>query len=372
MRVTKMTLVLFLAAANLAFSSDYRSGESIRINKGDTVSTDLFAGGRYVDILGYVAGDVFAGCQIVTVEGEIRDDLITAGQQTIVRGTIGDGVISFGQSIVIDGEVFGDVIAFSGIVRITDRAIIHGNLLVYSGEVFLDGGRVEGRLSGGCGKANLNGTVGLEVELETEKVSFGENYTAGGGTKLTLSRELPEDTENLPANLDFTVKERRIFFQKGFFYWSFFSMLIVGIILTSLFRNFSRDYLNIAEDNVAKSLGLGIVLLVATPVVVIVLAALFLTIPLALILAAVYLIFLYLSWIFASICVGKYTLELMHKENKANSIIWYLILGLLIVFLITKLPFLGWLVNLGVICFGLGSIILHIWHLRQNGNAKVA
>lgn len=356
-----LSMVIIWLSVSMLQASDYRGKENIRVDEGDTLSSDLFAGGRNVDIFGYLDGDLFAGAQRTTISGKVREDVLVGGEDLIIRGEVGDGVIFFGSYINIDGEVFGDVVAFCGQVSISSRGKIHGNLIVGTGELSLLGGTVGGYIKGGGGRIHLDGIVEGEVELEAEDVFFGPEYEAKQGTNLKLNRPLDEDAENVPADLNVEIRKRPFFFTRGFFYWSFFAMFLLGIVFTSLFKNFSRDYVTSAGEDQWKSLGMGLFLLIGIPVAIVILVALVLTIPIALIVLAAYLILLYLSSMFSALYVGSYVLNQFQKNGNSKLLIGPLFVGLLIVYIFPHLPYFGWLINLAIICFGIGSFVLYIW-----------
>ena len=142
-------------------------------------------------------------------------------------------------------------------------------------------------------------------------------------------------------------------------------MLIVGILITIVFKNFTRDLLSYAGDNILKNSGLGFLFLLITPLIIVILLILVLTIPVALILLALYLILLYLSCIFVGLYIGDYVMTLIRKEKSPNNLILPLIVGLVCVVLFSRLPFIGWLIELAIICFGGGSIIAYLWSLKN-------
>lgn len=365
-------LILCLAALSLT-AAEYRGAETVRVLDGDTLGTDLFAGCRTVDIEGFVNGDVYAGCERITVRGEVVQDVLAGCESLEIRGKVGDMVIFFGSDLLVDGEIGGDVLAFGGKVRITERGVIKGNLIVGVGDLLLEGGRVEGYVRGGAGYARLNGAVGQYLEMQAGHVRFGSNYSAPGGSKLTLPKELdPEKSGPLPDNLEIKIEKRRLFFQSLVFYWWLIALLITGLLLAALFKNFSRDYLAFAGKDFGKHLGVGFLALVAVPVGILILLLLVVTIPVGLILLALYLILLYLSLIFTALFAGDYLWKLFQKESPGTSLVWPVVLGVILVVLVPKIPFLGWLVSLAVICFGLGSFITYIWNLRRsNGTPAV-
>ena len=362
----KITLCIFLTIFSWAqpYAAEYLAREVVKISEQDTAYSDIFTGARYVDILGVVDGDVYAGCQAFTLEGEIEDDLWAGCRSLEIRGNVKDNVFGAAGTIVIDGEIGGDVIAYSGSVRITDRAKIKGNLYVGSGQLFFDGGRIGGNIKGGAGMIHLNGNVKGKVELEGKKVSFGPNYQAGDGTQLTLERELNrENMPNIPADLEVIIKEHKHFYNSVFFFWFFLSLLIVGIIIIALFKNFCLDYISHSRENPLKHLGLGFLVVIVTPIVLAVLMVLILTIPVGLILSAFYLILLYIGIVFASLFSGDYLLKLFKKDGK-SSLFWPLVLGIVIFVLLIQIPFVGFIFNLIVISFGSGSLISYIWKLK--------
>lgn len=367
-------VLLILCAATLQLTAaEYRGAETVRVSAGDTLDTDLFAGSRTVDIEGFVNGDVYAGCKRITVRGEVAQDVLAGCETLEIQGKVGDMVIFFGSDLLVDGEIGGDLLAFGGKVRITERGIIKGNLILGAGELLLEGGRVDGYVRGGAGYARLDGTVGQYLEMEAGHVRFGTNYSAPGGTKLTLPKELDrEKTGPLPDNLEIKIEKRRLFFQSLAFYWWLIALLITGILLVVLFKNFSRDYLTFAGKDLWKNLGAGFLALVVAPVAILILLLLVVTIPVGLILLALYLIVLYLSLIFTALFVGDYLWKLFQKESSGSSLVLPVVLGVILVVLIPKIPFIGWLVALAVICFGLGSFITYIWNLRRsNGTSAV-
>ncbi len=85
--------MLNLAIVSYLQGGDYRSGKTVRVNVTDSLSTDLLAGGRYIDILGYIDGDICSGGQKIDIEGEITDNVMVCGQELSIRGKVGGMVM---------------------------------------------------------------------------------------------------------------------------------------------------------------------------------------------------------------------------------------------------------------------------------------
>lgn len=362
--------VLIFSTFVLGFSAEYRSGESIVINEGDSLGNDLVSASRHVDILGFIERDIYSAGQRINVEGEIGEDFFGAAQEINIRGKVNDMVFGAGESITIDGEVGGDVVAFASEVRITPRAHIHGNLFVGCGSLSMDGGIITGWTRGAAGDLYLNGSVGDSVSLEAGKVRFGNNYSASQGTHLTLKEDLDRSAPNLPRNLAISIKKESAFYERGFFYWSLIAMFIVGLLISLIFKNFTNSLLNYAGKNILKNTGIGFLLLIASPVVIAILVILIITIPVALILLALYLIVLYLSSILTGLYVGKYVLELTWKKGRRLNLVLPLTVGLIIIVLLSHLPVVGWLVKLAVISYGMGSFVMYLWERKAANHSS--
>ena len=360
-------LLLILLMPVLTFASEYRTGQSIRVADDDTLYSDLFVGARYLEVDGFIDGDVYAGCERITINGEVADDVRAAGSEITVRGKVGDGFLGMGGMILIEGEINGDVIAYGGRVRLTPNTVIKGNIFLGCGEFRLEGGRIGGDITGGADKTYLNGSVKGVVELKTKEIEFGEKYAAAG-TFLGLRQAIDVETlENAPDNLKIEVVPYKRFYQSAFFYWAFLSTLIVGGLIIAFLRNFVCDYIDSAKRAIGKKLGLGLLILIAVPIAVVILLVMILTIPVGLITLVFYLILLYLSSIFTALFAGDYVQRLWHKNGVPNLFL-SLLIGLVVIFLLSELPFIGWLFEFAVISFGCGSFILYIWELLRPVN----
>ena len=362
-----LILALVFAFTLSLGAAEYLGGGTITIREMDTLETDLFSGCRILDINGYVEGDVFAGCEQITIEGKVLDDVITGCRVLTVTGVVGDNVIGFAQSIIIDGEVNGDVLAFGGMVRITERAEIKGNVFIGTGDFRFEGGTIGGFLKGGASEANLEGRILGEVELEVDDIYFGPDYFAKGGTTLKLQKPIEEfQIEHMPKDLEVRVKHEDMILGTLYFFWSLFSLLIAGMVIVALFKNFCKDYLPFAKTQLGKNIGYGVLLLLLTPIAIVILAVLILTIPISLILLAAFLVLVYLSMAFSALYIGDYVLSLFSKEPKNNGLFLSMLIGVVLVSLLCHIPFIGALFGFILICFGMGSLVNYTWQLKQN------
>ncbi len=362
----KLFYIMILSLVLSSFAAEFKSGESVRVVSGDTMLTDLFAGSANVDIRGYIKGDLYTGCETLNIEGVVEDDVIAGCRRLILTGKVNDMVISFGESVIIDGEVGGDVLVYSGSLKITDRGLVRGNVITGSGEFRLEGGRIYGSVRGSARNSFLNGTIGKGVELEAHNIDFGPDYSSPLGTKLTVTRELDIDKIPFrPADLEIFIKPESSFYQTKFFYWGILAMFVVGIILSIFLKPFLKKLTNSMTERVGLSSGIGFLFLVLTPLAITILLVLIITIPAAMILTAVYLVIVYIGIIITGLFIGDYLLKLLKKGGESGSLIFSMLIGIIIIALFREIPRIGWLIDVGAVCLGAGSLLLYLWDMTQ-------
>jgi hypothetical protein len=104
-----------------------------------------------------------------------------------------------------------------------------------------------------------------------------------------------------------------------------------------------------------RSLGIGFLALVATPLALALAAVTLVGIPVTLIVGAAYLLALYLSPILVAALVGR-TLISSDGEG-ASGFGLALLVGLLVLTLLVNVPVLGWLVRVLAVLTGLGILV---------------
>ena len=140
-----------------------------------------------------------------------------------------------------------------------------------------------------------------------------------------------------------------------------------GLVLVFVGKNITSKVLDKLEDKPLKMLIPGLILMFVLPPIAIVLMFTIIGIPLALIILVWWLVMMYLARIIAAILVGQLILKNLNKKNKDKiKLIWSLILGVIICWLLFAIPFVGWIISLIAIWLGLGSIWTYASHQLRN------
>lgn len=348
-----------------------KTGDSIYVPKGETIEGNLYAAGSNLTIEGKVAGDVICAGQSINLSGEVAGDVICAGQSFDIRGQIGGNLRLIGESINFSGQVARNAMILGATIVTAASSTIGWDLLAL-GDSFQLRGDIGRDLSGLAGKAVLAGKIGKNVNLNlgpknanqpiltiagTAKISGDVNYTADKDAVIETGAAINgKTTRNLPPVV---VKKPNFF---NFSWWwgnliAVFSALIIGLVLISFWRESIIKVTDLMLNKAGASLAWGLLVLLLTPIIAIILLVTIIGIPLSLILTAVWLISLYLSKILVGILVGRGLLNNFWLKQK-DSLILAMVIGIVIAYLIFALPFIGKIMALLAVLWGLGGILL--------------
>ena len=352
-----------------AQGSNYKLGTTIRITQSDTVSNNVMAAGRFVDIFGHLNDDLCSASRNLVINGSVGDDAIAVAQSVTIRGTIGDMLVTAGETVVIDGEISGDLFAAGSEIRLTKNALIGGNAALAAGTLLIEGGQINGwaRLAGS--EINLNGSVGRYVEIYSNNISFGDNYSPSSSTNITTTRELSrEDFANAPEELTIVVEEAEETWASALLFstWLYVAVLIIGFLTISLFRQTTTDLYRYSHERYFKNTGIGLLLFLGIPIAIIVLFILVLTIPLSVITMMIYALALLFGFLLVAVSLGTGVLRYFRTEDKFADYYWGLALGMILILLLIALPYIGPFINLILIFFGLGTLTSYFWQMRNN------
>ena len=357
-------LLLPLFITGIVYAKDAHSKKNIILPKEEIVNKDYFAVGDTVTLSGIVNGDAYVAGGIINIEGEINGDLIAAGGTINLKGNVRNDARIAGGEIIVSSQIDGNLTALGGSVNIVSGANIGGSLVSGSGNlsVFAPVGK---GLTAGSGNVTLGNSVGGDILAgvgqltltPNSKVSGNLTYWSNSDAQIQSGAQiLGETTHNFPPK---PAKEqpKKIFSSVAVTLKiiSFISALIIGFLLIKFLPVFTKRTTEIIDKRFLASLGIGFLTVVLAPVVFIILILVVVTIPLAFIYLVAFLITLYLAKIFVAFWVGQKILEKV--DRKIGDFLTFL-LGLVIIYIVTMIPFIGWLTGLLVVLMGAGAFIL--------------
>jgi len=318
------------------------------------------------------ANDLFVWAWMPTISGEISDNALLGGLEVNIEAEadIGGDLFLFAQNSRIDGHVGGDVYAFVGDLTIAEGASVDG-VIYGSGGALTINGEVGGPLKYAAGIITINARVRGDVNLEAGELELGPGAVIEGELRYESAREATVDpgAQVLGETRHFAPREDSEddegaragswFSIFGWLWdaWWLLSSFLVGAIALLVGGEAARRPAARLTEQPALGLGFGFVVAVVFPAASILAVILLATIPLGLIGMAVYLAAAYLARLVTAQTVGGWLLRRL-RGGKPSSAYASLALGLVLFYLLTQIPYVGFLIWLAAVVAGLGGIFL--------------
>lgn len=400
-----LALLLVLAVFHPAESALLLKGKSVILGEGNPIESDLYIFTQTADIARQVQGDVTAFCQWFHQEGAVEDNLFCFAQSITVEGEVGGDVIGFAQDIRLNApigggfrggcanfklneRINGDVIIGAGTVFIGEKAVVEGNLYVWGEEVDI-AGEIHGKVIGGVKRFYLSGLVTDNVRLDLGDIGkIKEGRIAQGwigeteSIIITSSGKIMGDliysrSKPIKADLKDRIGGEIIFKQRlaedededGHALCWIFSVLLLlanlvtAFILIAFFKDRIRGTFEYFSGQPWRTLLIGFLCLIVIPVAAVIAFCLILTIPIGVIMFALYGIFLYIGWVSAGILLGSLIFNLF--GNSTPSLFLAALIGLPLLMILGLIPILGYLVSFIAIVAGLGVVLVGIYDVLR-------
>lgn len=354
-----LSLVLMLSLVTPAFAYNLETGENVVLNQNLLDDTYVFAGNS--TIKADIFGDLFAGGSFVVVDGNVQEDLVIAGGRVTVTGNVGGDLRVLGGMVTIYGNVGDDLVVAGGIVDIAQDAVIGGDVLVAADRLFLDG-TVYGGVRGFLANFNLNGQIQKDVALTVQDSIFvsDDGHIEGNLEYFSLVESNIEQgvVDGVIQYNKFTKDFSKMF--KVFLAYtvkSYLSALLLLLLAVLFAQNSLIKSSSLAKENPAKAFGVGVLTVVLMLITAFILMTTVIGIPIALILLLLFAIMFFVSKVFVAMFFATYVLK-DSKKVKKPKLFGVLALVMLVYYLLSIIPLVGWVVNLALFFFGIGCITL--------------
>lgn len=307
------------------------------------VKLPVFMAGEAQTIDKPIEGDLMVAGGQIKISSDINGDVYVAGGQIEISGVINGNLIVSGGNITISGKVLKNVIGGGGQIEIDNSAEIGGYVLA------------------GAGKINLLGSISGPVKIGARDLVIGEKAVINGNLEADVTTSDVSPTSKIIGEKKIQIhevkqREKRVIMQRQFGYgkeiFSFLSKLVLVLVLVKLLGEKIINFYT--KKSFWSNMGVGLIVLVVTPFLMLMLLITVIGIPLSGIILSLYILFLTLSGIVTSITVGNYVSQ--KGYIKTENLYFQGSIGLLLLTLLGLIPFVGGLVKLIALLFGLGII----------------
>lgn len=317
-------LLLCTAATGTATAAS-RAGGTVVVGPNETITDGLSAAGGTIEIYGTVRGDVqAAGGSVVVADG----------------ATVTGDVQATGGDVTIAGSVGGNVDIASGSATVARNATVAGNLSVAAGSAVV-AGTVDG-----------DAAVGADTITLASTARVGGDFVYDGTLTRETGSEVAGDVREDPSLGDAGMGS-------GFSLpswlgtaYGFLVNLLVGAVLLAAFPRFSRDVADRVAGTPLRAAGVGLLALVATPILLFVVAITVVGLPLALAGVLVYALGLWVAAVYGQYALGAWLLSYTDRTNRYLA----LLVGALLLALLQFVPVLDAVVGFALLVLALGAL----------------
>lgn len=366
--VTAIILALFLVSPSSAVQIE--SGDMVSIPSGTTIKGPLFVSGNNIIINADVVGDVFAAGQSVVVNGNVDGDVIAAANSVRINGNIQGDIRVAANTIELTGQLDGSMTGAANSIGLTEGAKIRSDVILFGNtvEIFAP---IEGQVLGSAKQMHINAPVNGEVRIwGVENLIIGSSTMMGG--KLTYrsanqAQIAPQAKIGEVTRLTPRVSPEQRVAEEGFSWFAILLWLTTGVLLWGfvylLFPALLPQMGKLAENEPWPTLGWGFLALLLMPLAVLILMITVIGIPIAFMLLFVYVIVIAIAKIitgdFLARCMSRY----LKWEGRVPFIVPFLIAFPALIIL-ARIPVLGFIINLVVASFALGTLVLFFYRWR--------
>lgn len=359
-----ITLILaMIAVPMIVGASTFSAGFTVEQN-GAAISDDLYVAAFQATISADVEGDVSLAAANAKLEGNVGGSVhILAGTAT-VSGDIEGTLYVVGGLTKLDGTVAGNVVVSGGRLELQDNAVVEGDLVIFGAQAQIDGD-VGGKLYGTTLLYEQNGAVSGNVELQSDRLTLGENATigddlryqsqtnadvhvnatVGGATERTNSSPWTGVGDGALAPFGLMLK------------------LVWGLVAGGLLIAFAPRIFYRAADhagNVGQAGIWGVVGLIALPVFALLAMLSVFLIPVGIIVLVLIPLALYLSQIVVGIAIGRSILPRKWRDGSRGFLLFAMVLGMIVIGVLrmAPVPFLSVIVMVLVTIWGFGALLM--------------
>lgn len=354
----KFVLALVLLALFPLFSfaeTVVRTGNSVSIGIDQTVENDLYVGAGSIALSGKVAADTYMVGGSVTVNGPVGADLTVVGGTVQTHSLVGDDVRIIGGDVVIAGEVGGDVFVVGGHLKLLSSAKVAGNLYFYGGEAEIEGS-VAGSVMGKAEEFKFDGVAG-GADIVADKVILGSRANISGDLRYQSGDEINRAIgSTVGGNVVAVAADEQVKTSQGNPSWIIFVVwILTSLSIFLIGKRFLAKLLKTLESEPVRVGLVGLLASLASPAVAMILIVSIIGawVGIAILIFTILLFIVALAVL--PILLGGYLYKFYKSNSQIN--ITSVLIGLVMVFLLTKLPFLGGVIIFLGLVFTIGALV---------------
>ncbi len=372
LKIMALGFILLILFSTICMATDVTSIEAetntnnsqdsnLNLAEIQNTNNDIFVGNDEISLVGYVNGNAFVAGKKATISGYVNGDLFVMANSLIIENgaQINGNVFALSQEMTISGKV-NDVFAIAQTFTLADTGLIIRNL----------------NLS--CNNATLNGTIGRDVNLYVETLTFNETAKKIIGQNLNYSSNneavIPDGAVVGEINFSQVAAEEKTTSQIILNYvTTFINVILYAIIVIILSAFITPNFATKATYTMSKkpfvTAAIGIGSLVIVPVLsMFLLVTGFLT-YVGIALLAIYVLILSITISILGMAIGNYFVNKLKNKTKTKFILLSVV-SVAILWLLQKVPYVGGYISIFTVVFGLGIFVYSLFAKKALEESK--
>lgn len=360
-----------IALPFVASASDIRSGTSVNIRQSERVTEDLYLSAGSVTIAGTVDRDASIAAGRASISGTVNGSVVLVSGRADISGTVRGSLRIASGTVEVGGDIGGDLLVLGGRVMIPSGGSIGGDLIVAGGVVELRG-TVAGDVRGVAISTTVGGTVGGDVMVESSRFSVPASaritgdvrYSSAADPSISSAAAITGSTERVGqvpwqssgdgAGRAFGPLLRTV--------WA----LIAGVVIIAIAPRLA-EVIGQNGRAVLPAIGVGLLALIAVPIVTVFLIASTIGLPIGLIAIGLFIAILYLTQVFVGLAIGRFLLPTRWNDGSRGFHLLAMTIGVVILAALNfiPLPFASAVIAIVVTMWGLGAALMVLGQLAS-------
>lgn len=361
-----MRLIIIFCLLFQIVYADSPDGGMVILPSQEVHEGDFFAWGRSIDISGTVNGDVYLIGAQIHIDGVVNGSVLAIGGSIDIDGHVTKSCRLMGGQILVSGKIDDSLSCLCGNLQTISTGYLAGNVVVTAGNIDL-AAPIAGTATVMAANVresatiqhDLQGYVG-KMRITSKAVIHGDlDYKSSSPAVIDNGAQIRGEVIYHPSlvhHLLDTSWIHQLFVgsQVIITLMNFIYTLAMCWLISRFFPSSLREAATYLSSHAWKSLGYGLLFVIVMPLIVLLLFATVLGVPLALTVMAFNVLGFYTGKIYALFWLSDKVIS-KWKFKK----LWPFFIGFTVVYFgVTALPFIGPAIALVTLLFGLGSALL--------------
>lgn len=339
----------------------------------DTAPSNVYMAGAEVRIDRPVQGDVVAAAGRIHIDQPISGDAVLGAGSIDVQSAVGEDLRGAGGIITVSSRVGHEVLLAAARIILTSTAEIHGETWLAAANVALGGRYISGvRVYGR--EISVTGETFGPVELSGERIEIGEQarihgdlvYASSEAIKIHPLAVVDGKVTRRPKRLEAADPEATLPGLKPLRPLVIAALLAFAMLALAVFPRLTASSTRTLAAAPVRSLGMGIALFFSVPPVAVLLIITIIGIPIGVALIAMQALALVFGYVVTALLVAQGMARTVGCHTLAGWRQYAFMAGAIVVLaLVTSIPYLGAVVLLLAACGGLGALVLQRFSRRS-------